>query len=173
MRKNVNQLPVDDLLKNSQWVRHLALSLLHDKNLVDDVVQEVWAKAVERPPEKLQALPLWLKKVVRSVAFRANRVLVLRHRAEMRHPAAKVETSPDEIAEQLEIQRLLTALVKPSHRTGPLIPQPCTRRHPKRPGRCAARSRITKGVGVPDRIRTCDPLLRRQPLYPLSYRDAK
>ena len=26
-------------------------------------------------------------------------------------------------------------------------------------------------VGVPGRIRTCDPLLRRQPLYPLSYRD--
>ena len=25
--------------------------------------------------------------------------------------------------------------------------------------------------GVPGRIRTCDPLLRRQPLYPLSYRD--
>ena len=69
MRKNVNQLPVEDLLKNSQWVRHLALSLLHDKNLVDDVVQEVWVKAVERPPEKPQALPLWLKKVVRSVAF--------------------------------------------------------------------------------------------------------
>ncbi len=28
-----------------------------------------------------------------------------------------------------------------------------------------------RGGGVPDRIRTCDPLLRRQPLYPLSYRD--
>ena len=26
-------------------------------------------------------------------------------------------------------------------------------------------------AGVPGRIRTCDPLLRRQPLYPLSYRD--
>ena len=26
--------------------------------------------------------------------------------------------------------------------------------------------------GVPGRIRTDDPLLRRQPLYPLSYRDA-
>jgi hypothetical protein len=25
--------------------------------------------------------------------------------------------------------------------------------------------------GVPGRIRTDDPLLRRQPLYPLSYRD--
>jgi hypothetical protein len=28
-------------------------------------------------------------------------------------------------------------------------------------------------LGVPDRIRTCDPLLRRQPLYPLSYRDGE
>ena len=27
--------------------------------------------------------------------------------------------------------------------------------------------------GVPDRIRTCDPLLRRQPLYPLSYWDTR
>ena len=27
--------------------------------------------------------------------------------------------------------------------------------------------------GVPGRIRTDDPLLRRQPLYPLSYRDVQ
>ena len=32
-------------------------------------------------------------------------------------------------------------------------------------GRCGGK------YGVPGRIRTRDPLLRRQPLYPLSYRD--
>ncbi len=31
---------------------------------------------------------------------------------------------------------------------------------------------LDTGIGVPGRIRTRDPLLRRQPLYPLSYWDA-
>ncbi len=37
---------------------------------------------------------------------------------------------------------------------------------------CSVYKRWT-AISAPDRIRTCDPLLRRQPLYPLSYWGAK
>jgi 4a-hydroxytetrahydrobiopterin dehydratase len=55
--------------------------------------------------------------------------------------------------------------------TGGRSRRPRTTRWTSPPGRT---SRTTPGndrVGVPGRIRTCDPLLRRQPLCPLSYGD--
>ena len=103
---------LEPMLENGHWVRNLARQLLYDKSLTDDVVQEVWIKALERPPSKPQALQAWLKQVVRSVALRANRTASRRQRRESQAEAGTRPPTPAEIVEQLDTQNHLATAVK-------------------------------------------------------------
>lgn len=104
---------LDRLLDNGNWVRNLARRLLHDESLVDDVVQEVWITALERPPSRPRALQAWLKTVVRSLALRANRSRRRRQHHESQVPAPP-EVSPAETSlAGLEIrQKLIEAILE-------------------------------------------------------------
>ncbi len=106
-------ITVHDLLRHSDWVRNLARGLLYDKSMTDDVVQEVWAAAIKNPPKSQYAISAWLKKVVRSIAFRSNQA-VQRQKdlstAEAAPEAALSDEevrSPDELAIRIETQKEL------------------------------------------------------------------
>ncbi len=95
------------LLENGTWVRRLVSRLLWDEGLVDDVLQEVWITALERPPSKPGALRAWLGTVARSLCLRANRALRRRRRIE-RNTAREVQApSAQEVEERVESQRRL------------------------------------------------------------------
>lgn len=90
------------LLAHAGFVRSVARSLLADESAVDDVVQQTWLTAIERPPREAGALKSWLARVVRSVARDTRRSDERRVRREV--ASAPSEVDPNDPA--LYVQRL-------------------------------------------------------------------
>ncbi len=65
--------PPDALLKQADFVRALARSLLGDVHLADDVAQETWIAAIERAPSRVENARAWLAAVTRNFAARVRR----------------------------------------------------------------------------------------------------
>ncbi|MHC4493695.1 MAG: RNA polymerase sigma factor, partial [Planctomycetota bacterium] len=67
--------PVDpqELLAHGDFVRAVARSVVFDETRVDDVVQQTWVAALERPPRDRSGLRAWLGRVARNFALRASR----------------------------------------------------------------------------------------------------
>ena len=70
------------LLAHSDWIRKLACGLVFDSARADDVVQETWRVALERPPEHGRDLRAWLAVVTRNVARKLSRGESSRRRRE-------------------------------------------------------------------------------------------
>lgn len=114
----------EELLRHRAWVRSLARTLVRDEASVDDVEQDVWVTALERPPHSGEAAAAWLARVVR------NRVIDLR-RARMRRGAreervARGESTPsaaDTVALAEAHRRVVAAVMDldEPHRTAVLL----------------------------------------------------
>src|SRR3989442_358819 len=102
----------EPLLAHTGWMKSLALSLVHDESLADDLVQETLLTAVERPPRHPEAMPSWLRKVLRNYAYRHREKEAHRRRREML-AALPEETSPTvgEVIERAELQPQMVDLV--------------------------------------------------------------
>ena len=104
----------DDLLSHAAWVRGLAGSLVAQSSDADDVAQEAWIAALERPPGGDENLRGWFASVVRN-AVRMRRRSGLRSAdrealvAEER--AGITAASSAELAQRIETQRLLARQV--------------------------------------------------------------
>ncbi|MEQ1891225.1 MAG: sigma-70 family RNA polymerase sigma factor [Planctomycetota bacterium] len=102
------------LLAHSGWVRSLVRGLLQDEALADEVVQETWLAALERPPRahSTAGLRAWLASVARNLALRARRRELVRPAIE--RAAARSEARPgetDEVARMQLQQRLAGAVL--------------------------------------------------------------
>src|SRR5882724_7488431 len=73
MTANVPPGNVESLLAEREWVRALAHSLVADPGLADDVEQETWLAATQRPPDDGSSPRAWLGTVVRNFVRRAGR----------------------------------------------------------------------------------------------------
>jgi RNA polymerase sigma factor (sigma-70 family) len=102
----------EELLAHAGWLRGLALRLVGDADVADDLVQETLSTAVRRSPETRDSLRPWLGKVLRD-AFR------MRARSETRRSAREQASSlfsddvptPEILVARAEAQRLLVDLV--------------------------------------------------------------
>jgi DNA-directed RNA polymerase specialized sigma24 family protein len=74
----------NDWLRQNEALRRVARALVRDESRVDDVVQNAYLAALERPPLRLSAA--WLRRVVRSRAFDSLR-------GEKRRREVQVETT--------------------------------------------------------------------------------
>src|SRR5262245_44842204 len=61
----------EHLLGHASFVRHVARALLDHEDRLEDVVQQTWLAALERPPRKTEGLASWLKTVCTNFAFRS------------------------------------------------------------------------------------------------------
>ncbi len=107
------------LLKHRAFVRAVARRLLSDPNLVDDVEQQTWMAALEKPPRDRQALGAWLGQVARRLSLRTLRDRARRRTRERRGPPPSRPPSPDELADTLAWQQRVVAEVlalSPEHR---------------------------------------------------------
>src|SRR5688500_12123146 len=66
-------VPLDALLAHREWGRSLARRLTEDESRADDVEQQTWLTAIERPPRHARSLRGWLGAVVRTAARKARR----------------------------------------------------------------------------------------------------
>src|SRR5258705_5724464 len=100
------------LLAHAGFVRSVARSLLADENAVDDVVQQTWLAALEKPPREPGALRRWLARVARSVVRESRRSDERRVRREAASAPSEVDPSdPAQLVERLARMRALTDAV--------------------------------------------------------------
>ncbi|MBL8896152.1 MAG: sigma-70 family RNA polymerase sigma factor [Planctomycetes bacterium] len=108
-----DSIPITDLLIHADFVRNLAHALARDPEVGDDLLQEVWVAALQRPPQHGASLRGWLAALVSSL-FR-NRL-----REERRRRAREAQLPPlppcdpaDEIVAREQVrQRLLAAVLR-------------------------------------------------------------
>lgn len=102
---NDSSLSIDDLLREAAWVKRLARSLVRDADAADDLVQETWISALTRPPRDSGNLRGWLATVLRNALRQRHRRETTRDRHEHRSPTPSPPSSPDELAERVELSR--------------------------------------------------------------------
>ena len=105
--RNDESLPSnpEELLAHAGWVRSLARSLVGDPSLADDVVQETWIAALERPPRDRQALSAWLRRVVLNFARKALREGSRRSRRERAAARPECLDSREDLVTRVELHR--------------------------------------------------------------------
>lgn len=103
----------DSMLEHAAYLRRLARSLLRGEGHEDDVVQQAWIAALERPGGTIRAPRAWLAGAVRRLSWRRRRDEDRRRLREQR--AAVPESGPEASAEhgalRVEaLQRVLDAV---------------------------------------------------------------
>ncbi len=96
-----------DLLREAGWLRGLALRLVRDEAQADDVVQETWRRALEKPPRDRGALPAWLARTARNAAFEEHRRDGRRRAREARVARPDHAPATDDIVARTELHRRL------------------------------------------------------------------
>ena len=105
----------EELLENLAWVQALARKLVRDPGRAEDVAQDVWLSALERPPHGTTGATLraWLARVVRTLARQSLRGETSRRRRE--HAVARSEAEPSAgavVARTAKQQRLVAAVLE-------------------------------------------------------------
>jgi RNA polymerase sigma-70 factor (ECF subfamily) len=115
MTPPVPSLAGERALAELGWVRRLAQSLVRDPGLAEDVVQEAWLLALERPPRatSTSGLRAWLAQVTRTLVrsrLRGEQARRLREELCSRHEAG--EPAASEVVERTQQeQRVVAALM--------------------------------------------------------------
>jgi RNA polymerase sigma-70 factor (ECF subfamily) len=102
---------LDALLAHREWVRALARSLVRDEHRADDVEQETWRMALERPPRHATSLRAWFGTVVRNAARGAGRRAASRARFESMAAPRDAAPSPADVVAEAEVQHRLVEAV--------------------------------------------------------------
>lgn len=113
--------PIERLLAERTWVRRLAHALVADPADADDLTQQTYVAALERPPAGLRSPRAWLGTVVRNLAGNRRREIErrrARERAAARPPSQG--SVPDTVARAETAERvaaLVLALDEPYRST--------------------------------------------------------
>ncbi len=62
-------LPPDLMLAHAGSIRALALSILGDEHAAEDVLQETWLRALNKPPPRQDSIGGWLRRVAEGIAI--------------------------------------------------------------------------------------------------------
>ena len=97
-----------ELLENASWLRRLALSLVRDPNLADDLVQQTMVAALESAPQKSTKQRPWLARILRNKLYVRHRTETRRHSREARVSIEECGELPHDAVERAETGRLIT-----------------------------------------------------------------
>ncbi len=109
MRASPHEL--EELLAHGPWVRALARSLVRDPARAEDLVQQAWVRALERPPGQQGSLRRWFAAVLRNLARQEHRSAVRRAAREQFAGARGPGAPADELNATLELSQLLAKAV--------------------------------------------------------------
>ncbi|MEM7201076.1 MAG: sigma-70 family RNA polymerase sigma factor [Planctomycetota bacterium] len=101
----------DALLAHADWVQELARSLASDAHAADDLVQEAWLAALQRPPKNQGDPKGWLSAVVRNLSAKQRRAEARRSRREALAARPLETDATDAIVHRLTAQRALVEAV--------------------------------------------------------------
>ena len=103
-----------ELSAQAESLRRLARDLLGDPHLADDAVQDAMQAAIAHPPRTRDALPAWLRTVVRRCALDLRRDERRRHARE-RLVARSSGSAANDTHEQVELMQRVLAAVQSLH----------------------------------------------------------
>ena len=98
-------LDADMLVGHGDFLRRMAHGLLGDEHLAEDLVQEVWVRALESPPGELRSPRGWLSTVLRNLSLSARRQRGNASERERRSARAEALPSVVDELEQSEVLR--------------------------------------------------------------------
>lgn len=102
-------LPFDELHRHAAFLRALARGIVKDEQLSEDVVQQVFVRALLAPPAERGALRTWLARATQRLALNTARE---RTRREQREQAcARAESVNDAAGLELVVQRRILEAV--------------------------------------------------------------
>jgi len=101
----------ESLLQHAGWLRALVRGLIRGEQEVEDVLQDTWVTALERPPQRSGALPTWLARVARNLAFNRGRSRSRRARRERVQARPEGVPSTEEMVERAELHRRVVQAV--------------------------------------------------------------
>ena len=105
-------LPPEYLTAQMGWVRELARNLVSNPSDADDVSQEVWLAATERPPKSASNPRAWLATVTKNIVRGKGRAEARRRRREALATRAPVEDADDGVLARGEsCQRVVAAVM--------------------------------------------------------------
>jgi RNA polymerase sigma-70 factor (ECF subfamily) len=102
---------LEPLLAHSRWVRGLARRLVADPHAAEDLVQETWVAALERPPQSKAPWRAWLATVVRNFAHQAHRGAGRRAGRERASARDEAQPSALDVVANLSVQQELAQAV--------------------------------------------------------------
>lgn len=103
--------PLDILLERSTWTRELARRLVRYSDDADDLVQQTWVAALERPPSRSIPIKSWIAGVMRNLARERRRGDARRTQREQVAARGEIDCSREGLVEKLETHRALVAAV--------------------------------------------------------------
>ncbi len=112
---------LEDLLAHDAWIRRLASRLVADEPAAEDLAQDAWVEALNRPPARTGRPQAWLRQVLRSLAFSRQRSEISRRNRE--EAVAKPVSIPSagDILERettrLRVARMVYSLEEPYRTT--------------------------------------------------------
>ena len=101
----------ESLLEHAGWMRRLAMSLVGDPQLADDLSQETWLRALEHPPRGEEPLRGWLATVMRNLLRQRQRTEARRHVRERMAARDEAQSSSLELVERVSTQQELVRAV--------------------------------------------------------------
>src|SRR5688572_826758 len=101
-----------ELLQHQDFVRRLACELVRDAARADDLVQDAWVQALQRPPRVAVAARTWFRTVLRNLASRGAREEGRRSAREQAAARAEAQPSTAEIGERLALEQELVRAVE-------------------------------------------------------------
>lgn len=99
------------LLAQTGWTRSLARRLASDAHLADDLVQDAWVAALERPPELGAPVRGWIASVLRHRWLDLRRARARRLARERVAAAEEAWPSAHDVVEKASLQRALVEAV--------------------------------------------------------------
>jgi RNA polymerase sigma factor (sigma-70 family) len=111
MESSAGQVPLERLLAHREWVRRMARVLVRDPNEADDLEQDVWVAALERPPRSARGLRGWFAAALRHDLIDARRSQAGRTRREESHAREIAVPAPDELVAEAEAHRRVVVAV--------------------------------------------------------------
>lgn len=99
--------PLDELLARMKWVRSLATAMVKDADQADDLAQDAWRQALEKPAKPGSAWRGWFTLVMRNRMRDQWHASELRQPLDAQLPAPAEPATPEETVHRLETQQAL------------------------------------------------------------------
>jgi RNA polymerase sigma-70 factor (ECF subfamily) len=104
-------LTVDALLGRRQWLRGLAHAMARDDASADDLEQDAWMAALQKPPRSESGVKAWFRSVVRHRLVQNARSGDRRRRREEAVAVPEAQPSAEDIVARAEAHRLVVLAV--------------------------------------------------------------